>query len=161
MSGPNKRAGETGSNLRPSQAFTDHRKEQYLLELSRTGQIVASAYVVGVCKQTITNHRDKDVAFADAVLEAIDRYRDSIDAEIRRRGVEGVEEPVFYQGRVAGWVRKYSDALLIEHAKAHDPRYRNKLKLDAVVSGGVLVVPAAPANQEAWTKRFSGVEAQN
>ena len=134
--------------------LTDAVKQRYLILVARTGQVCASAYGVGLNKTTIYDCREKDPAFDAAVLEAQERYRDWVDAEIRRRGIEGIEEPVFYQGRVVGWVRKFSDALAIAHAKAHDPRYREKLQVDATVNGGVMVVPAA-ASPADWEKRFS------
>ena len=38
---------------------------------------------------------------------------DALEAEARRRAVEGVRKPVFYQGVICGWVGEYSDTLLI------------------------------------------------
>jgi hypothetical protein len=48
-------------------------------------------------------------AFEDAAEEAADL----LETEARRRALEGVEEPVFYQGQQCGTVHKYSDTLLI------------------------------------------------
>lgn len=134
--------------------LTDAVRQRYLILVARTGQVCASAYAVGLNKATIYRHRDAEPEFDAAVSEAQERYRDWVDAEIRRRGIEGIEEPVFYQGRVVGWVRKFSDQLALAHAKAHDPRYREKLQVDATVNGGVMVVPAS-ASPADWEKRFS------
>lgn len=57
-------------------------------------------------------------AFGDAQEEAADR----IEQEAYRRAVEGVEEPVFYQGNVCGVIRKYSDQLLVRLLAARKPR---------------------------------------
>jgi hypothetical protein len=42
---------------------------------------------------------------------------DTAEEELRRRGIVGVDEPVFYQGEKCGTVRKYSDAALIFYLK--------------------------------------------
>jgi len=135
--------------------FDDHAKEQFLLFVARSGQLVSSAAQTGVSSQTIRNHREADPAFDERVKDAVERYRDSVDAEIKRRGIDGIEEPVFYQGVVVGWLRRYSDALALAHAKAHDPRYRERTQLDIKHSGGVMVVPAVPASTADWNNRFS------
>lgn len=155
MTGPNKRLGETGENTRPMEFFTPERKEMFLKQVSLCGQIVASCRAIGVAPATVKNHRAADNVFDQRVKDAVDLYRDWIDAEIRRRGFEGVEKPVFYQGQVVGWIKEFSDQLALAHAKAHDPRYRERSQLDVKHSGGVMVVPAAPASTEDWSKRFS------
>ena len=45
----------------------------------------------------------------------------ALEDEATRRAVEGVEGPVFFQGRQCGVVRKYSDTLLIFRLKAMRP----------------------------------------
>jgi hypothetical protein len=35
-----------------------------------------------------------------------------LEAEARRRAVQGWDEPVFHQGRKVGTIRKYSDRML-------------------------------------------------
>ena len=48
-----------------------------------------------------------------------------------RRALEGGEEPVFYQGKIVGSVRKYSDTLLMFMLKARRPeRYRDRVGVD-------------------------------
>jgi len=52
---------------------------------------------------------------------------DEVEREIRRRGVIGVLKPQFYQGKVCGTVREFSDVLLIFRAKALMPeKYRER-----------------------------------
>lgn len=62
------------------------------------------------------------------LVESIDNEAcDEVDAEIRRRGIKGVKEPVYYQGEICGYVRKFSDLLLIFRAKALMPeKYRER-----------------------------------
>ena len=54
---------------------------------------------------------------------------DLIEAEIIRRSIEGIDEPVYQGGRLVGFVRKYSDRLLELAAKAALPeKYREKFE---------------------------------
>ncbi len=53
-----------------------------------------------------------------------------LNAEAFRRALEGVEEPVFWQGHELGWIRKSSDTLLIFTTKGAMPeRYRENVNL--------------------------------
>lgn len=135
--------------------FGPEAQARFLLSVARTGQLTASAVAVGVARDTVRLLRKADKAFDEQVEQALDQYRDWIDAEIRRRGVEGVVEPIFYQGHLVGWIQKFSDQLAIAHAKAHDPRYRDRASVDVTMKGGVMVVPSAPTNPADWQTRFS------
>lgn len=121
--GPNK-AGNSSSK------FTASRREKYLAILRDTGEPATARDEVGICYGTIVEHRRKTPGFRDDEEESLRQYRATIGKEIHRRAIEGVDEPVFYLGEVAGYVRKYSDRLLIEHAKRHVPEYREKIKID-------------------------------
>lgn len=66
-------------------------------------------------------------AFEIAAEEAVEK----LEREAMRRAAEGVDEPVFHKGEVVGYVRKYSDTLLIFLLKAARPdKYRDNLHLD-------------------------------
>ena len=58
---------------------------------------------------------------------------DAVEAEIRRRGVEGWDEPVFQGGKRVGVIRRYSDRMLEILAKAHRPKFRENTRVE--VSG--------------------------
>jgi hypothetical protein len=55
---------------------------------------------------------------------------DILEAEAHRRAVEGVEKPVgWYKGRPGGYVREYSDVLLIFLLKGLRPeKYKDRLE---------------------------------
>ena len=51
------------------------------------------------------------------------------------RGRLGWLEPKFYEGRVCGFIRKYSDGLLLARMKALAPeKYGDKAKVDATLN---------------------------
>jgi hypothetical protein len=65
-----------------------------------------------VSRSQIQAWRDADPAFNVECLDAIEHGTDLMEDEARRRGVEGVLEPVYYKGEVCGEVTRYSDKLL-------------------------------------------------
>lgn len=56
---------------------------------------------------------------------------DALEAEARRRAVDGVPEPVFHQGKKCGTVKKYSDRMLEILLKGHRPeKFREKVDMN-------------------------------
>ncbi|HZA25041.1 MAG TPA: hypothetical protein VFA32_21005 [Dehalococcoidia bacterium] len=62
---------------------------------------------------------NKRLELADAQVD------DSLHAEIIRRGRDGVDHPVIYQGVITDWYKQYSDNLLMFEYKARHPEYRD------------------------------------
>jgi len=117
--------------------FTPERQAMYLFLLETTGMSGKSAVAAGV-SQTAVSYRTNpnspgyDPEFREAVADAKNLYNESIETEIYRRGVHGWKEPVFGgkdRDQIVGYVRKYSDQLLIQHAKARNPIYKDKLQV--------------------------------
>lgn len=118
---------KAGTNGTP---FTQKRRERYLAVLEETGIKVVARREVGVSDTTVRNHRQRTEGFREAEEEALRMYRAGIEREIHRRGIDGVDEPIYWQGAVVGWVKRYSDRLLELHAKRHIPEYRTQVKVD-------------------------------
>lgn len=97
------------------------RQETFLAEYAKTGNISHSARAVGIDRGTHYKWLDDPkyaVAFGSADAEA----GDVLEAEARRRAVEGVDEPAgWYKGEPGGYVRRYSDTLLIFLLKGRKP----------------------------------------
>ena len=76
--------------------------------------------------------------------EALEEARELLEAEARRRAAIGVDEPVFYKGKVVGHIRKYSDNLLMFLLKAHWPeKFRDNYAVEhSGPSGGPVKVEA-------------------
>ena len=101
--------------------LTKDRIQTFLSELVATGSVSRAASATGMPRNALHELRVADPAFAKAWDEALDGAMDAIEEEARRRAIEGTEEPVFYQGKQIGLVRKYSDALLMFLLRAHRP----------------------------------------
>jgi hypothetical protein len=105
-------------------------RAKFLTELASTGNVTHSAKAAVVDKKTVYNHRHGDPDFAAAWLEAIDEANDTLEAEARRRAVNGVVEPVYQGGQKVGEILKYSDTLLIFLLKGNRPdKFRENLRI--------------------------------
>lgn len=93
----------------------------FLAALESSGNVSAAAREAGVSRQRAYEWRRSDPDFASHWDAAIEVATDALEAEARRRAVEGTEEPVFYQGTECGRIRRYSDTLMIVLLKAHRP----------------------------------------
>ncbi len=101
--------------------FDTRAKSAFIETLARTGEPALAAKACGFSLATCQNHARRDEEFAQAGFEALQAYRATIAAEIHRRAIEGVDEPVYQGGQLVGYKRRYSDALLLAHAKRHMP----------------------------------------
>jgi len=124
------------------------RQNRFLKNYAKTGRINQAAAVAGVCVNTIGNLRKSSPEFMALFMEADEKYCESIEAEIERRAMRGVEEPVWQGGQEVGRKRKYSDKLLIAHAKSRMSKYRDKLEAEVTHKGAVLAIPMTSTSEE-------------
>jgi hypothetical protein len=122
----------------------------FLTALAACGNVSLAARAACVNRDTAYEHRRRDFDFAARWADAIEEASDALEAEARRRAVDGVNEPVVYQGELMGvWVgtdgkpatkdaegarfipltlKKYSDVLLIFLLKGNRPdKYRERI----------------------------------
>ena len=85
----------------------------FLEALRNSGNVRAAATVVGIERSTAYRARKRSVRFARQWDEALEDAADVLLAEARRRALKGIEEPVFYGGKLVGTRHRYSDALLM------------------------------------------------
>ena len=127
--------------------FTPVRKNAFLDVIREKGSTSIACRVVRVRPNTVSDHRKKDHAFRDAMDEAFRQHAARLVEEAYRRGVEGVQRPVYGtqgpgQGSgVVGWMTEYSDRLLLELLRKYDPDFRPAA---AKVEANNTAVAAAP-----------------
>ena len=138
--------------------WDDITKCNYLAYLELNGQQGRAARHIGTTSLRVTNERKTDKEFDQACQEAIILFRESCEDELKKRAFDGVEEPVFYQGVETATQIRYSDSLLQFYMKANDPKYKEKVKVDAVVSGDVLLTAAIPSTAAAWLRSMQPKE---
>lgn len=133
--------------------FTPRRREKFLEVFRRTGLLNKSAEAVDVHPETVRRLRKDDSDFAAEYDEALQHFRETLEAEACRRAVEGCQEEIYYQGDVCGVRLNYSDRMLELLLKRHIPEFRDKHSVDMTVGGGVLVVPGNAESVEEWERR--------
>ncbi|MEQ8587658.1 MAG: hypothetical protein RLO01_15870 [Thalassobaculaceae bacterium] len=111
----------------PALKWTSARRAAFLAALAETGNVARAARAAKVSRSRAYQLKADDAGFAEEWADALEVATDALDAEARRRAIEGVETPRFHQGQVAGTVRKYSDSLLMFLLRAHRPAlYRER-----------------------------------
>jgi hypothetical protein len=112
------------------------RGKQKVIGFLRQGHtLLQSAVLAQISQSMLKNWRHRDPEFLAASNEAYDEGTEQFSAEVKRRAIEGWNEPVYYQGQQVGHVRKFSDALLMFELKKRNPAYRDKV--DMQHSGGI------------------------
>ncbi|MFN8758717.1 MAG: hypothetical protein ACK5XA_07910 [Tagaea sp.] len=110
--------------------IVEAKRRAFLEALAVHGVVTHAARDAGLDRVEAYRLRETDPGFAAQWDDAIQQAADALEREARRRAVEGVEEPVFYQGVEVGTVRKYSDSLLTTMLKAKRAEYRDASKLE-------------------------------
>lgn len=84
----------------------------FLAALQDGGIVSRAAAAAGCTVAQVASYRKSSPEFDAAFLEALEGAIDALEAEARRRALEGVAEPVYWQGEVVGTTQRYSDGLL-------------------------------------------------
>ena len=107
----------------------------FLEHLRKSANVSESARVAVISRATVHRWRQEDPDFAAAWDDAMEDATDTLEAEARRRALDGHEEYVVSMGQIVRdpetglplKQRKYSDALTALLLKAHRPeRYRER-----------------------------------
>lgn len=121
-----------------SRSITAKQVATFLSVLSETANVSEACRQAKIYRQWAYEQREKDAEFSRLWDEAVEISTDALEAEARRRALEGVEKPVFYQGQECGRIREFSDTLMVVLLKAHRPE-KYKDRQDVNHSGGVVV----------------------
>lgn len=136
----------------------------------KTGNLSEALRLSGLTRADVVAARRGDPEFQQMYEDAEATSGDALEAEARRRAVQGVNKIVVQQGmpvymrdnlgrlmrdELGGLIpvveTTYSDRLLELLLKGAKPdKYRENVKVDHAVSGGVLLIPAAPKTEEEW-----------
>lgn len=137
--------------------FDARAKLRFLESLAETGRIELSAVVAGVNSKTIRQYRAEEEDFAEAMQMAKEMFCGKLHEEAVRRAVDGVERERFNKdGDLVSTEITYSDRLMEILLKRHIPQFRESFKLEANVTGGVLVVPGNQTSMEDWEDQHGG-----
>ena len=101
--------------------LTPQKKEKFLAILRECANVTHAADSIGMSRAYMYEVRAGDPEFAASWDQAVESSLDDIESALRKRAVEGVDRPVFYQGEVCGHVKEYSDTAAIFLLKGRRP----------------------------------------
>lgn len=97
-------------------------RPRFLAVLALTRSIIFGCKAARVTKDTVRLHREQDPDFDAQVMAAQDHAVEMLHDVTMSRALEGVVEPVFWQGIPVGHIRKHDNRLAIEMLRAHLPK---------------------------------------
>lgn len=116
----------------------DHpRKRAFLVALALTGTRVRASDMSGVSRNLVYSPNwQADQDFQEGMKTAERMAADITEDEIHRRAVEGTVRPTgWHKGKPGGFVREYSDILLIFKAKGELPeKYKERMEFRGAVT---------------------------
>ena len=118
---------------------TAARKDAFLSSFAQHGIVSRACKDASIDRSTVYTWKEHDDQFLVRYNHALEEAKDAIREEVRRRAQDGWDEDVYQLGKYAGTVHKYSDTLLIFHAKMLMPEYRDKSTVDVNTHGTVEV----------------------
>jgi hypothetical protein len=90
---------------------------RFLTAFAIIGTISGAALAAKVGKRTHYNWLETDETYAARYEATHEEAIDKAEQELRRRGVEGYNKPVFQGGKMVGTIREFSDTCLIFYLK--------------------------------------------
>lgn len=118
----------------------------YLEHVAKFGDLTAAAAYIRLSYETIDLFRQRHPWFGDQIEAARKGHRALIEQTIHQRAIDGWDEPRFGKFGIQGYVRRYSDQLLIAYARRHIPEYREGDVTRSTVEGEVVHKHSVDAN---------------
>lgn len=137
----------TARGRSPFDEIRHPKKRAFLHAFSRLGNKAKAASLVGIDRTTIyTAQWCHDPQFQAGLRIATEMAAEILEEEAHRRAVEGVERPVgWFKGRPGGYVREYSDVLLMFLLKGARPdKYKDRME----IRGGLATIDFARLSDE-------------
>ncbi len=132
---------------------TELARKGFLEALKRTGLVTEACEIVGIARRTPYDWAKKSEEFAETMevarADGEKLLLDEVRKEVRRRGLEGWDDPIVYQGKISKTkdprtgeivpltVRKWSDNLLMFWGKYLDARFRDNFPAVSTQVGDV------------------------
>ena len=107
----------------PDRAARHRMRKQraFLAAFAERGNVQAACLESGVGRRIVYHWLKHDEAVRTAVRRRRQTATDVLEAECRRRALEGVPGPVYDQGKMVVHAQKYSDLLLLALLNAYRP----------------------------------------
>lgn len=107
----------SGLDLTREEAKLD-RQTRFLQGYTEAGTISGACRIAGISHQTHRNWLvEEDGDYKQRFRDAHEAMIDAAEEELRRRGVEGVDKTIWWQGIPCGTEKQYSDTCLLFYLK--------------------------------------------
>jgi len=146
----------SGGNVKPARGANRTpahlKKKDFLEALRATGLVTDACKIARIARRTPYDWAQKSEEFAEAMEAARAEGEmvllDEVRKEARRRGIEGWDDPIVYQGKISKrkdpktgemvplTVRRWSDNLLMFWGKYLDARFRDNFPAIDIRSSG-------------------------
>jgi hypothetical protein len=118
-------------------SLTAEKRERFLAELRKVPNVTVAARAIEMSRQRMYQVREEEPEFALMWDAAIAEGVEMMEAELYRRGFEGVNKPIVHQGVITDTFKEYSDTLGIFLMKAHAPeKYRETTRTELTGADG-------------------------
>ena len=130
-----RKQSENMKQSEPTEAYTHlvetpAQKKVFLEMFPSLFTISSTCKAVQMSRRNFYNWLQDDPEFARDFEDAKKMVIETLEQEVRRRAVEGVEKPVYQGGKLVGSVQEYSDILLMFYLKGLCPeRYRDNYQV--------------------------------
>lgn len=133
------------------------RQRKFLDALSVIGTVTGAAKAAGVDQSLPYKWRKQDAAFREAWDSLADQVGTVIESALVERVVNGVEEPLTYQGQIFGYVKRFDNSTGVALLRGMKPeKYRESgggaINVNVRTDVGVAVLPQAALSEEDWEK---------
>lgn len=122
--------------------MVEARKTKFIEKLAECGCIRDSLAAAHLPKATAYTLRAEDETFKAQWNVALEAGCDALEDEAVRRGMRGVQEPVYQGGKQVGTITKYSDTLLMFILNGRRPE-KFKHRHEHTGAGGKPLIPTA------------------
>lgn len=109
-----------------------NKQKELVACIEKSANLSGSAAACGVTRDAVYKAMERDPSFRQEIHDAREKAAYSIEREIWRRGIEGVDKPVFFRGEQVSNVTEYSDRLLLALAKANMPNRYSERQLQTI-----------------------------
>lgn len=116
-----------GANTKLADVRPEVLKARFLELFANTGSISKTCDLLGMVRRTFYHWKANDLEFKKKFEEVDEMCLGMLEDEAHRRAVLGVDKPVYQGGKMVGYVREYSDTMLIVLLKARAPhKYKER-----------------------------------
>lgn len=118
------------------------KKRAFLAAFAHLGSVTRAARAAKIDRTSHFLWKRDDSDYARAFEDAQAISADVLEDAAVGRARDGIDKPVFHQGKICGYIREYSDTLLIFLLKGAKPeKFRDKSSIEHTGKDGTPLMP--------------------